>query len=72
MDKSKVKDYIKYFSNIMDKKPEDVTRQRLKGTESDGAIRRKKPKSKVIYYRVLTTVRVHGTPLGSFSKVWIL
>ena len=64
MDKSKVKDYIKYFSNLMDKKPEDVTRQRLKGTKSDGAIRRKKPKSKVIYYSVLTTVRVHGILKG--------
>ena len=50
MDKSKVKDYIKYFSNIMDKKPEDGARQRLHGTKSDGPpIRRKKPKSKVIY-----------------------
>ena len=48
MDKSKVKDYIKYFSNIMDKKPEDGTTQRLQGTKSDGPIRRKKPKFKVI------------------------
>ena len=68
MDKSKVKDYIEYFSNIMDKKREDVTRQRLQGTKSDGPIRRKRPKSKVVYLGVLTTVRVNGTkdlePLG--------
>ena len=49
MDKSKVKDYIEFFSNIMDKKPENGTRQRLQGNKCDGPIRRKKPKSKVIY-----------------------